>query len=216
MIISNRLKNIYNFIDRKDKVIDVGCDHALLSIYLYLNKKNKYIVASDINKKPLEKAIQNIKKYNIEDKIKVVCQDGIENVFKCDTAVLSGMGTNTILKILNNKNVKKLNKLIISSNNDYYLLRKVMNKKGFCIEEETIVYEKGKYYPIIVYKRGNEHLKKIELEYGPILLKEKDYVFLKYIDQEKNKKLKIYKSLPNKYIFKKLRIKKEIKSLNKI
>ena len=216
MVISNRLKSIYNFIDKKDKVIDVGCDHALLSIYLYLNKKNKYIVASDINEKPLEKALENIKKYNLEDKIKIVCQDGIKDVFKCDTAIISGMGTTTILNILSDKNLSNLNKIIISSNNDYYMLRKKMNKKGFYIDKEDLVYEKGKYYPVIVYRRGKQHLKNIELEYGPILLKEKSEVFLKYIDHEKNKKLKIYKSLPNKYIIKKLIIKKEIKSLNKI
>ena len=40
MKISNRLKLIASFVDDDSKVIDVGCDHALLDIFLVLNKKN--------------------------------------------------------------------------------------------------------------------------------------------------------------------------------
>ena len=39
MNISNRLKTIADMIDSNYHVIDVGCDHALLDIYLTLNKK---------------------------------------------------------------------------------------------------------------------------------------------------------------------------------
>ena len=38
------------------RVVDVGCDHGLLSIYIYLNKKNVSVIASDINEKPLKEA----------------------------------------------------------------------------------------------------------------------------------------------------------------
>ena len=217
MNISNRLKTIYNFIDKEDKVIDVGCDHALLSIYISLNKKNKHIIASDINEKPLEKAKENIKKYDLDKKIKIVCQDGIDNLYDSDTIILSGMGTSTILNILfKNNNLSNIKKIIISSNNDYYELRKTMNKNNFYIIDEEIVLENKKYYPIIVYKKGKERLNDKELKYGPILLKNKSKVFLKYINENKNKLLKIYYSLPNKYILKKMSIKKEIKSLEKI
>ena len=34
MKISSRLKAISEFIDPKDRIIDIGCDHALLDIYL--------------------------------------------------------------------------------------------------------------------------------------------------------------------------------------
>ena len=38
--LSNRLEAISSFIDKKDISLDVGCDHALLDIYLS-NKYNK-------------------------------------------------------------------------------------------------------------------------------------------------------------------------------
>ena len=75
--ISNRLKSIGDFVNDNSNVIDVGCDHALLSIYLYLNKKNINIIASDINSKPLEEARKNIKKYKLDDKIETRLSDGL-------------------------------------------------------------------------------------------------------------------------------------------
>ena len=76
--ISNRLKAIVKFVDIKDKVVDVGCDHGLLSIYLYENKLVSKVIASDINKNALSSAINNIKKRNLD--IETVLSDGINNV----------------------------------------------------------------------------------------------------------------------------------------
>ena len=58
MNISNRLKTIADMIDGNYHVIDVGCDHALLDIYLTLNKKIK-CTAID-NKEKVIKAEQLI------------------------------------------------------------------------------------------------------------------------------------------------------------
>ena len=39
MKLSKRLETIVSFIDDKDNVLDIGCDHAYIDIYLALNKK---------------------------------------------------------------------------------------------------------------------------------------------------------------------------------
>ena len=54
-ILNKRLQTISAFIEKEDIVLDIGCDHALLGIYLVLNKKIK-VIGSDINTGPLEKA----------------------------------------------------------------------------------------------------------------------------------------------------------------
>ena len=41
MKLSKRLEAIASFIESKDSVCDVGCDHGYLDIYLAINKKNK-------------------------------------------------------------------------------------------------------------------------------------------------------------------------------
>ena len=67
------------------------------------------------------------------------------------TAVICGMGTATILSILNTDKLCKIDKLIIQSNNDLYNLRKKICKKGFNIINEVIVKERGIYYIIIKF-----------------------------------------------------------------
>ena len=56
MRINKRLEHIAKYVNDNEKVIDIGCDHALLSIYLEKTKKNISIIASDINEGPLNQA----------------------------------------------------------------------------------------------------------------------------------------------------------------
>ena len=55
----NRIETIYSYIDENDKVVDVGCDQAKLSIML--SQRNQSSIAVDISEKVIEKAKQNIK-----------------------------------------------------------------------------------------------------------------------------------------------------------
>lgn len=217
MRISKRLKSIGDLVSNDSFILDVGCDHALLDIYVSLNK-NCRAIASDINEKPLRIATSNVNKYNLSNKIKIVCADGLSSYDKeVDTIVLSGLGSTTIVDILkrDKKVLSNISKLIVSSNNDYYYLRSEICKLGFKINREVIVFEKGKYYPIIEFVLGKSSYNYYELKYGPELLKEKDDVFINYIALNKNKLIKIYDSLGFKYIIKKIIIKKEIKYIDK-
>lgn len=115
MNLDNRLKRITDFIPSDSYILDVGCDHALLDIYLALNRNNVKLIASDINENPLKIAKENIKKYNLEDEITLEKADGVSKINdEVDTVVIAGMGTSTINDIINNdlkklKNVKKNN-----------------------------------------------------------------------------------------------------------
>ena len=69
MKISDRLKEISTFINEDDKVIDIGCDHALLDIYLCELHNDIKIIASDIHEGALNQAKSNIEKHHLEDRI---------------------------------------------------------------------------------------------------------------------------------------------------
>ena len=56
MKINNRLKMIGDLVQANSFCLDVGCDHALLDIYLVHRNKNIKAVASDIAEGPLEQA----------------------------------------------------------------------------------------------------------------------------------------------------------------
>lgn len=216
--ISKRLTTIANIVLQKNskKIIDVGCDHALLDIYLLQNNPNLKIIASDINEKPLESAKKNIEKYSFLNKIEICLKDGIKEIDKdVDTVVISGMGMETIVEILENgkKELNHIERLIISSNNKYQELRTNITKLGFKISYETIIYDEEKYYTIVEFIKGKETYSDKELYFGPVLLKNKDENFYNYYQNIKNVKEMIVKSLPNDNSKKEI-LKKEIELLN--
>lgn len=214
MNISNRLKTIADMIDSNYHVIDVGCDHALLDIYLTLNKKIK-CTAIDNKEKVINYSKENIEKYNLTSKIELILNDGLENIkiHDDDIIVLAGLGTKTILNIIANKNIKHL---IVQSNDDIYNLRYQLTKLNYKVIDEKIVYEKKKYYTIIKLEKGKAKYSKKELEYGPILLKEKNKVFDKYLIKRIDYFEILLKQVPQKYIIRKLKIKSKIKKLKAI
>ena len=219
--ISNRLKTIGDFVKNNSKVIDVGCDHGLLSIYIYLNKKNVRIIASDINEKPLSEARKNLKKYNLEDKIELRLSNGIKNYTsnEFDTLIISGLGGVTISNIVNEDKDKLENtkNIIIQSNNNIPMIRKVISKLNYKITNEKLVKENNIIYTIIVFEKSNKKIryKKEDLFIGPILKNSNDEYLKEYLRQEIKKRGNILSKIPKKYIFKRLKIKKEINLYHK-
>lgn len=219
MRINERLKRVASYVDDNSYIIDVGCDHALLDIYLVKTKKNIKTIASDISDGPLEYAYKNIEKENLLNKIKITKRNGIDTLEKeVDTIVISGMGTSNVLDIIfrNKDNLKNIKKIIISSNNDWYSLRKTFTENNYYIKEEDIILENNKFYPIIIFEKGTKKYKKYELKYGPILLKSNNEIFKKYIEKEITKLSNIRNNLTSKYLIKKIKLEKEIRFLKRI
>lgn len=192
-----RIQAIASLVDANSKVVDIGTDHAYLPIYLYQNNITKFITASDISKEVLKYSAKNLIKNNLEDKIELIESDGFKNLSgKYDIAIITGMGSSTIKKILSVKNLPK--KIIVCSHNNIPGLRIFINSIGYKIEKEIIVKEKEIYYDIIKYTKGKENLteedillgKSNNLEYFNYLLskykilfsKSKDLKYLKYIN----------------------------------
>lgn len=161
----NRIKALASLVDNDALVVDIGTDHAYLPIYLYENDITKNIVASDISSNALLFAKNNLEKHNLSGKIKLVVSDGFKNLDECfDIAIISGVGTETIKKILDNEVLP--NKLILSSHKNVSDLREYMFKIGYKIEKEIIVYENNIYYNIIKYVKGKDILSKYDLLVG--------------------------------------------------
>ena len=218
--ISKRLKSIADFIDDNSNIVDIGCDHGLLDIYLYQNKKNINIVASDINKNALNNAIKNIKKEKLEKKIKTVLSNGLDNIdtTNIDTIIISGMGTHTIVGILYNNlsKLKNIKTLIIQSNNDLDFLRYKLKKIGFIITKEQLVSDSNIIYTIIKFNKGHKFYTKKQIYLGPYLLKENSSLFQKKNKLELEKLEKFYPLIPKKHIHHRNKIKWKIKTLKKV
>jgi tRNA (adenine22-N1)-methyltransferase len=160
-----RLDTIISLISIQDHVIDVGTDHAYIPIKLANIYPQNKVIASDINKLCVSKAQENIKKNNLCQKIKVYQTDGLQNIKDYyNTIIISGMGTKTIIHILDNSQMA--DKIILQSNNNLYELRKYMVEKGFYCENEVVIYENNFYYPIMVFKKGKKRTNYQELLFG--------------------------------------------------
>ena len=207
--LSNRLKAIVKFVDKKDSIVDVGCDHGYLSIYLVENKLVKKVIASDINQNALNSAINNIKKSNLD--IETVLSDGIKDVSLkgINTLVISGMGTSTILHILSDSNkLKNINKLLLQSNNDHEILRRSLNNIGYYLEDETYTFDKGKWYVTCKFVKSDNKNNVDVIKYGLLNNNEYNEYLLKY---EEN----IVKRIPWKSIRAKIKAILKYKKLKK-
>lgn len=198
---SLRLKTIASFIEKNDRVADIGCDHAYLAIYLVKEHLCESVLASDIHVNALNNAKKNIQKEHLDKEISTVLSDGLENVNQkgLNTLVLSGMGTTTILHVVEKVEKDYIKKIIIQSNHDLYTLRKILPKFGYYLKEEKIIYEKKHYYTIGVYMQERRKLTKRELLFG--LYNEQNKAYYSYLYKEL---IKINNRLSIKYLKEKI------------
>lgn len=190
-MISNRLKSISSLIYKGEDITDIGCDHALLDIYLTL-EKSCCCHCCDVNSGIVSRAISNIKDYALDNCIDVFVGNGYTDLnLDYDTVmVLAGMGTGTILKILE-KN--KTHDIICQTNTDLYLLRKSICDMGYSIVSEDLVFDNNRFYVSIRFSVGKSNYSYDELLLGPILINKKGVLFNKYVNSIYNKIIKGYK-----------------------
>ena len=177
-----RIERISSYIEDGEKILDVGCDQAHLSELLA--KRKIYSIASDLRENIIIRAKNRIPK-ELKKYITFRVGDGITltNTEEDYNVVLAGMGAHLILSILS-KTDKTFKKIITISNNNHNILRREMNKLGYISTTEEIIKEKGKYYNLIVFKKGTrtytEEEELIGINHQNIkLLKEKNGMLIK-------------------------------------
>lgn len=178
-----RLEKISSYISDNEKVLDVGCDQALLS--KILAKRKIYSIASDLRPNIIENAKKNLTPLE-KEYITFSVSNGVPTILNEEyTLVLSGMGAHTILDILKNSNYR-FKKIITISNNNNDILRTEMSKLNYYVLEEEIIKEKGKFYNLIVFDNVKRDYSKEQILVGinhknKELLKEKnEYLIKKY------------------------------------
>ena len=155
-----------------------------------LAKSNIKSIASDISINVILRAKEDINKLGYSNYIDLRVSDGLSNIKEgeADTVVLSGMGTHTILEILNNTKLR-FKKVITISNNYHDILRTKMNDLNYKIDRELIIKENNKYYNLILFKEGNNDLTRKEILLGKNHID--DNLYNDYLNYLKNKYLSI-------------------------
>jgi len=213
--LSKRLEAISSLVPNNSKVIDIGCDHGLLDIYLYQKKISTKVIASDINENALNNAKENIKKNKLEKVIETRLGNGLDTLEEnddIDTIIISGMGAHTAVGIIKNNlnKLKNINTIIIQSNTKIEFLRKEITKLNYLIEDELLVEDNKKIYTIVKFKKGKKKYNKKELYFGPILIKKNTKLFQSNNKKELEKLHLLLKLLPKNKIIDRYKIKKKI------
>lgn len=159
--LSLRLRTIATLVPFGARVCDIGTDHAHLPIYLKQNGFVSTVIATDLNKKPLENAKNNILLSGAEDISLRLC-DGLSGVTadEVDTIIIAGMGGEVITDILKNcawiKDSSKT--LILQPTTSGEFLREFLCKNGFKILSETPLSENKKLYSVMTVQFKNCNL----------------------------------------------------------
>lgn len=209
--LSKRLSVIASFVPNNAVIADIGCDHALLDIYLSKNNIIKKSFAIDITKGALNQADKNIKLYNAKN-IETRLSDGFEKIDikdNIDTVIMSGLGDAKIISILKEavEKLDKVNNIIIQSNVGVSNIRVYLTCDGYYIDNEKLVKENNIIYTVISFKRGYKRYTKKEIEFGPVLLRNKDELFNELIMNKIKKNNYIINKLPKDKLFKKISLK---------
>ena len=101
MELSSRLKTIASFVSEGMCVADIGTDHGYIPIYLTSEGMTDKAYAMDVNRGPLERAGENIRKEGLDGRIECILSDGMEKLpIDADSVVIAGMGGDLMEQIL--------------------------------------------------------------------------------------------------------------------
>ncbi|GAA2971508.1 tRNA (adenine(22)-N(1))-methyltransferase [Finegoldia magna] len=198
-----RLEEIINLVEDNSIVADIGTDHGIVPYELIKSNKAKKVIASDISEKSLDKLREKLDYLDEPEKIILNVSDGLDNLneYQVDTIIISGMGGNLIVDILN-KNIdvaKSANCLILGANNSLSVLRKFLRDNSFEIIEEVDLFENDKYYQIIKIKVGKQLFSNdYEYEFGKFLIDNKSENLKQYIKQQIENKKTILSNISEK------------------
>ena len=153
-----RLEKISSYISDNEKVLDVGCDQALLS--KILAKRKIHSIASDLRPNIIENAKKNLTPIE-KEYITFSVSDGVPTILNEEyTLVLSGMGTHTILDILKNSNYRFYNLIVFDNVKRNYSKEEIL--VGINHKNKELLKEKNDYlikkYTSILNIANNEKL----------------------------------------------------------
>ncbi|MBU5591009.1 class I SAM-dependent methyltransferase [Clostridium sp. MSJ-4] len=191
MELSNRLNKIINLCSKCESIIDVGTDHGYVPIKLIQLGICNFAIASDINKGPVERALNNIKSYGLESRIQCRKGPGLNTVKKKEVqgSIIAGMGGNLIRDILIDSfdKVKELQYIVLQPTQNPEILREYLYNNNFQILDEELCKDEDIYYQIIKVRYDNQchgiYIKDpIYYHISPLLINKKHPLIKEYVE----------------------------------
>lgn len=146
-----RIRELANLFPRGCYLIDVGSDHGHLGIQLLRENKAIGVVNIDLSRDALARSEQFYRSLEYQNRATFIACDGFTGLVSLpenSVAVIAGMGTAQILRILE-RFPANLQHLILLSHTDYYKIRKWAFANFFFIKNEKYV-EDGDFVYLIL------------------------------------------------------------------
>lgn len=196
-VMTPRLYAIADCIPRGSVVADVGTDHGYIPIYACLKLESPRGLAMDLKQGPLDRAGENIRRFNLGHRIETRLSDGLEALGEgeADVAVIAGMGGLLISEILERSPVR-LSGYILQPMTATKELRQYLADKGYSIDHEVLAQEDDKFYTVLKVSHGHMQLEnRLDVYVGRKLIENRDPLLLGYVESLLKKHGRIYEGL---------------------
>ncbi len=201
LTISKRLKKIANYLPSDAYFADIGSDHAYLPVYVCKQNETARAIAGELNVGPYQSAVEQVRKWNLADRIEVRLGDGLSilSPAEIEQIVIAGMGGSLITTILDNgkDKLQRVSRIIAQPNINARNVRKWFYQNGYYLVDECIMEEDGYHYEIVIAEKTERELHLSEKEYylGPLILKNKNQPFYTKWSQVLHKKQNILEQM---------------------
>lgn len=153
-----RLETAVGLLGRANVLADIGCDHGRFSAAVLQRGLAESVIASDISAPSLQKARQLAEICGFSDKMDCRISDGFSAYKKgeADKAVVLGMGGEVIAEILSGADelARSLDRIVMQPMRGEAELRCYLYSNNYCIVDEAVVFDGGRYYQLISAKSG--------------------------------------------------------------
>lgn len=170
LALSARMQALVRMVSAGNRVCDVGCDHGFVSIYLVQRGISPRVLAMDVRQGPLSRAQEHIRQQGLEAYIETRLSDGVSalEAGEADTVICAGMGGRLMQRILEEgrEKLEAVGELILQPQSDIPAFRAYLRQAGYVLLAEDMVYEDGKYYPMMKVTAGKHRFPGTE-ESGP-------------------------------------------------
>lgn len=205
VVISRRLQALCDMVTPGRTVVDVGCDHGFVSIYLVQRGISPSVLAMDVRTGPLSRAKEHIAEYGLTDYISTRLSDGLKEFQdgEAQSLICAGMGGRLMTRILTESRGKarNLQELILQPQSELPEFRRFLRAEGYELMDENILYEEGKYYFLMKVRYSGQSNAVVDLEnleeqgttigntnilqekYGELLLERRAPVLKAYLEE---------------------------------
>lgn len=203
MELSKRLQAVADLVSEGVTVADVGTDHGYIPIYLCKTNRCPKAIAMDVNQGPLLRAEAHITEHGLKKQIETRLSDGVRQLtpgeYEC--VVIAGMGGALTVRILTEGETvfRKLKEFVLQPQSELWKVRQYLSEHGYVVVAEDMVFEDGKYYPMMKVINGDSSAyDTVELRYGKELLAKKHPVLKQFLLKELSVKEEILQNIEQK------------------